>query len=376
MTARPTGNDTVDGKWVNAVPGERDGSVIDAAFLNAINEGLCRLIEAGNQTLGTSNYNSIKNAVSQIAQNIATTTVNNSGGGGGGGSTPTGAGELVARQTAKSSNNANTTSTNDTAISQLKLSYTPQDKANLRIAQFFVDFEITNNSASAAAGEITLQKSLNNSNWTDIKRFSKKLEGAAGGSGLVKSSKSSLSSDSSTKSTAFTDSGLSINYTSASGANKRNVKVFINSELKDNKGSIVNGEFALQYNAGGSWQDLQFFSNKQKGGFQNSSLQEIPIYFEYSHTANDSTPQYRVVHKTGDNDDQSTIRGGSFIEVEEYGASASKAVLADCFSWSEEDDQDVPGSESQAHYRIMYKASSGSNIQIKAGSKITVHEYN
>lgn len=343
------------------------GTIVDESWLNAVQDEIANVVlDSDSGIASLSQDNSSVNQMVTAIRSIIDTKIAASGGGGGGGGDATGT-EVKVTESALGSD-ASTSGTS--SIQAHSLSYTPIASGNDRYVDFQIDWSAKDASAGQAESIVELQKY--NGSWSTVKTLYNKLS-LPQGKVMVNTSKATLGSDASTSSGSNDTTGLQLNYSANSASNKRVVRVGLDNEVADSNGPGIHVALVLQY-FNGSWIDLKEVRHRLLAGGANQSVLRNFLSFECEHLVSDSAPQYRIVHRVADSQDggdSSVLYTGSWIEVSEYeDVKITDRRNVAMFTLRDTDDNSSP------QYRIMHKVANGDSSIVHSGSIIRVREFN
>lgn len=278
-------------------------------------------------------------------------------------------GTLV-KNTEATLSSTSTISATTTTASGLSVTYTPVVNTNDRYIYGEIDWNVNDPDGSAAEGFVELQYSADNVNWTTIDTFTKKIDQGAGAK-EVKVTEATLGSDSTTTSTTYQASGLSISYTPIAAGNIRYIEFAIDSETSDTD-SIASNQIQIQYSTDNStWSALKTYTNKQGISGATNAFQQLTFTDTYRHNASTSTPYYRIAHRAN-----TTGGGTSYVytgstlrvrEVAEQFVTDNRSTLT--FFVKHNLNTGTP------YYRVAHKVTSGDQSTIYTGSVLRVMEF-
>jgi hypothetical protein len=258
-----------------------------------------------------------------------------------------------------------------TTASGLSVAYTPVVNTNDRYIYGEIDWNVNDPDGSAAEGFAELQYSADNTNWTTLDTFTRSANLGAGAK-EVKVTEASLGSDTTTSSTTYQATGLSISYSPIAGSNIRYVDIGIDTQTNDSDSGASN-QIQIEYSTdNSSWTGLRTYTNNHGSGGSSTATQRIFINDSFRHNASTSTPYYRVTHRAN----PSTGAGSSGVytnstlrvrEVAEQFVTDNRSTLT--FFVKHNLNTGTP------YYRVAHRVASGDQSTIYTGSVLRVMEF-
>lgn len=357
----------VSGLFTEGNPGTGQvATTLTAEWANDVQEEICNLIEGAGLTLDGNSQVQLLAAVNALIDDALEDFDPGEGGGGGGTE-----GGLV-KITASNLNSDATTTNTSATVALAAITHAKVANANTMFVHAVLDWNVLDAAGSQAKGYAKLQRSSNNSDWTDICVATKDFATTAG-KALVKTDLATLASTSTTTSLSNVASGLAITYSPIAGANTRVITVELDHKATDSNGGGANTDAVLQYYSGSSWVDLVTMPQQiVVGGISspNVTLRSINT-MRYVHNQNDNAPQYRVVHKILNSGDTSEIAATtSRIVIEEFASIAVIQNRSEVHLFAKD-----TTSTATTYYRVTHHVESGDTSTVYANSTLTAKEY-
>lgn len=335
------------------------GTIVDASCLNAIQEELVNVVLDPASGIGSlSQNNASLNQLNTAIKNIIDNRVTNFDG-------------IMVKNTEATLGTDSTVTATSATASGLSVAYTPISGANDRYLFGYIDWNVNDPDGSAAEGFLDLQYSTDNSNWTTIKTFTRKLDLGAGAK-EVKVTEQTLGTNASTSSTTYQTTGLAISYSPINGANVRYLMIGIDTQVTDTDAGASN-QIALEYSTDNStWTNLRTYTQNQGIGGATSSTAQTFISDRFRHVATTGTPYYRVTHRANPSTGAgtSTVYTGSNLRVLEVAEQfVTDNRTATSFLIKHNNNNATP------YYRIAHRVTSGDQSIIYTGSVLRVMEF-
>lgn len=278
------------------------------------------------------------------------------------------AGQLVKVSESTLGSTSTVTSTSSTD-SGLGVTYTPVSSSQDRYIEGNIDWEVSDTAGNKAEAFIELQYSANGSSWSTLQTFTNNIEVNAGKK-LVGSSQSTLSSQISTTSTSYVDTGVQVDYTAISGANDRYIEFQGVFETSDND-NTTDGLVELEYYNGSTWVALEEvqFGNAVTGGTATRVTGSFAK--RVLHQVSDDTPQYRLAYRDASSGTATLFAAPRTVtlRVQEY-ASNTITTKRQPYNFSYIDTV----TSATPFYRLNHYVTSGDSSKIYLGSTLRVSE--